>query len=852
VADALSMAKNTSVTFDPRANDSDPDGDTLTITSVSPTNGAASIVNGTNVMFTPTTNFTGSGTIGYTISDGTATATALITVTVTNRPPVAVADALSMAKNTSVTFDPRGNDSDPDGDALTVTSVSPTNGAASIVNGTNVMFTPTTNFTGSATIGYTISDGSSTATALITVSVTNRPPVAVADALSMAKNTSVTFDPRANDSDPDGDTLTITSVSPTNGAASIVNGTNVMFTPTTNFTGSATIGYTISDGSSTATALITVSVTNRPPVAVADALSMAKNTSVTFDPRANDSDPDGDTLTITSVSPTNGAASIVNGTNVMFTPTTNFTGGATIGYTISDGSSTATALITVSVTNRPPVAVADALSMAKNTSITFNPRANDSDPDGDALTITSVSPTNGAASIVGGTNVMFTPTASFTGSATIGYTISDGATTATALITVSVTNRPPVAVADAVSTLENTPITFDPRANDSDPDGDGLTITSVSATNGTANIVNGTNIVFTPSNNFSGTASITYTVDDGSGGTSTAVATVTVTPVADVAVLKTGPANVAPGDSVTYTISVTNSGPAAATNIVVQDQVPTNAVFVTASAGGVFSSNAVTWPTVGSLAAASVTNFTVTLQTTTNGSFTNIALASSSTYDPDPTNNDGSAAGSKVYTAVTIGQFGILAGNPGFNPQTGLFEEQVTVTNIGSRTVAAVELLVGGLRTNVYLYNAAGTNSADGRPYVQYNGPLDPGATVHFLLEFYDLDRRPFTNTLEAIEFLPMPATNSGSGGLAIDRCFLDLRTAGAPRLVIEFTSLPGRTYTIIYRDSMTAPWKVATPSVTANATHTQWYDDGPPKTDSQPLSKASRFYQVILAPANP
>src|SRR5207245_11762633 len=80
---------------------------------------------------------------------------------------------------------------------------------------------------------------------------------------------------------------------------------------------------------------------------------------------------------------------------------------------------------------------------------------NDSDVDGDSLTITSVSPTNGTAVIVGGTNVLFTPAANFNGTATIGYSISDGnGGTASALITVTVSpaNDPPVAVDDAENT----------------------------------------------------------------------------------------------------------------------------------------------------------------------------------------------------------------------------------------------------------------------------------------------------------------------------------------------------------------------------------------------------------------
>jgi len=150
----------------------------------------------------------------------------------------------------------------------------------------------------------------------------------------------------------------------------------------------------------------------------------------------------------------------------------------------------------------------------------------------------------------------------------------------------------------------------------------------------------------------------------------------------------------------------------------------------------------------------------------------------------------------------------------------------------------------------VFLYNATGTN-VDARPYVQYNAALNPGSNVTLILEFYVPDRKPFTNSLEAVAILPPPAgTNTGTG-VVIDRWFEDLRIPDEPRFVIEWASIPGRTYTVIYSDDLVT-WLVATPSVTANANRTQWYDDGPPKTRSKPLAMEPRFYQVILAPTNP
>src|SRR5204863_312498 len=210
-------------------------------------------------------NFAGNDSFTFQANDGqtnSGVATVSITVTPVNDPPVAVNDFTNTVEDVSVTIQALANDSDVDGDPLIITSVSPTNGTASIA-GTNVVFTPAANFNGTATIGYSISDGNGgTASALITVTVSgaNDPPVSVNDFTNTVEDVSVTIQELANDSDVDGDALIITSVSPTNGTASIA-GTLHDALPISNFNGTATIGYSISDGNGgTASALITVTV----------------------------------------------------------------------------------------------------------------------------------------------------------------------------------------------------------------------------------------------------------------------------------------------------------------------------------------------------------------------------------------------------------------------------------------------------------------------------------------------------------------------------------------------------------------------------------------------------------------
>ncbi|MCI0746774.1 MAG: HYR domain-containing protein, partial [Verrucomicrobia subdivision 3 bacterium] len=216
----------------------------------------------------------------------------------------------------------------------------------------------------------------------------------------------------------------------------------------------------------------------------------------------------------------------------------------------------------------------------------------------------------------------------------------------------------------------------------------------------------------------------------------------------------------------------------------------------------------------------------------------------------DMAGNSSSCAFTVTIAPAPPPQFGISEGNSVFNPQTGLFEQTVIVTNMGASTMPAVRLLIGGLRTGVVLYNAAGSDG--GRPYVQHNAPVDPSTTISFLLEFYAPDRRPFTNSCEAVSVMPPSIGTNDAANISIDRSFLDTRIPGQPRYIIEFTTIPGRTYTIIYSDDSGSTWNAATPSLIANANRIQWYDDGPPKTISKPFSIQTRLYRVILAPANP
>ncbi|MHA7586557.1 Ig-like domain-containing protein [Vibrio harveyi] len=185
---------------------------------------------------------------------------------------------------------------------------------------------------------------------------------------------------------------------------------------------------------------------------------------------------------------------------------------------------------------RPPVAEDDSVLTDEDASVSIDVLANDQDADSDSLSIESatVPAEQGTVEIIDG-KLIFTPAEDFNGEATVTYVVTDGALTdeATVTVTVNPINDAPVAVNDTVTTDEDTAVTIDVLANDSDPENDTLTITaaSVPTEQGTVAIVDG-KLVFTPAENFNGDATISYTISDGQL-TDDATVAVTVNPVND-------------------------------------------------------------------------------------------------------------------------------------------------------------------------------------------------------------------------------------------------------------------------------------------------------------------------------
>ena len=281
---------------------------------------------------------------------------------------------------------------------------------------------------------------------------------------------------------------------------------------------------------------VTIEVVNAPPVANDDTAITNEDTPVTINVLDGDTDPDGDPLMVTAVSdPPHGSAVINLDYTITYTPDLNYNGADSFTYTLSDGtgSDTATVSITVNPVNDPPVADDDTATTDEDTDVDINVLDGDTDPDGDPLMVTAVSdPPHGSAVINLDYTITYTPDLNYNGADSFTYTLSDGtgSDTATVSITVNPVNDPPVADDDTATTDEDYAVTINVLANDSDVDGDTLSVDSVTqASNGTVTN-NGTDVTYTPNTNFNGTDSFTYTASDGNGGTDTATVTVTVNP----------------------------------------------------------------------------------------------------------------------------------------------------------------------------------------------------------------------------------------------------------------------------------------------------------------------------------
>jgi uncharacterized repeat protein (TIGR01451 family) len=321
-------------------------------------------------------------------------------------------------------------------------------------------------------------------------------------------------------------------------------------------------------------------------------------------------------------------------------------------------------------------------------------------------------------------------------------------------------------------------------------------------------------------------------------------------PQADLGAAITGPIQaVITNDWMTYEVTATNSGPNAASSVALTNALPpgvglkgvspTNQGFLTAGSNLIF--------TLGTLTNGGHANLQFTVQPTNAGVLTfSASIGAPGVLDTNLANNSASAN-----ITVTNYLSGLLVAvtnsAQGYNPQNGLVEQSIAVTNADTNDVPAVRVVVTGL-TN-HLFNAVGTNN--GAPFVVYNAALNTNQSVNLLLQYSAGAYFPLTNGQLHAFAVPVsdwspPIATTTSTNLNLTRI---VRLFNG-NMLIEWPAVTNRTYTVVYSDNVLfSNAMMAPPSVVAPANEAQWIDYGPPTTVSAPTNASSRFYRVFLNP---
>ncbi len=566
------------------------------------------VVEGGQIRYTPVANWNGTETFTYTVRDpagAPAAGTVTVTVNQVNDAPVAANDEVTTNEDTQVVINALANDTDLDKDvdlnanpgaevlSLDALGFGEVSHGTVAADGNQIRYTPEANWNGEVSFTYTVKDkagAASVATVKVIIKGVNDAPDAVADAVEMDEDTAILIDVLANDkdtdknetlnndpdADPDDEAILLTGVSgATNGTAEMEGG-KVRFTPKANWNGTEIFSYSVRDVyGDTDTAFITVTVkqVNDTPAPQNDTASADEDSSVIIGVLDNDWDEDLSTAnnhpmeeqlsSQVSSAPAHGTAQANADGTITYTPAANWNGTDSFTYAAVDKKGAfknATVSVTVAQKNDPPAAHDDTASTYESTPVDINVLANDTDIDMDAnlnanpsaevLTILTNGFTgveHGTAEVVGN-KVRFTPEDHWNGTITFGYTIRDkdnAQSSASITLTIGGVNNSPQAVGDTAVTDEDTPVTINALANDTDidldaylngdPDAEELSLVADGFSNldhGTAQVQGG-KVVFTPQANWNGTEIFTYTMRDLAGARDTADITVTVRAVND-------------------------------------------------------------------------------------------------------------------------------------------------------------------------------------------------------------------------------------------------------------------------------------------------------------------------------
>lgn len=850
------------------ANDSDPDGNAIIgLLVAGPAHGA--LILGTNGNFTyqPVSNYTGSDSFTYRAFDGQTNsniARVSLTINPVNDRPVAVNDAYTTPEDTALNISVPGvltNDSDADGDALTVMlTSSPTHGTLTISTNGGFTYAPTNHYNGPDSFTYRAFDGTTNSANLATVTITVTPvndaPVAVNDSYTTPEDTTLNIAAPgvlSNDSDADGDALkAILVTGSAHGTLILSTNGSFSYTPSINFTGPDSFTYRANDGQSNsgmATVSITVTPLNDAPVALPDNYTTPEDTTLNIPASGvltNDSDADGDALSAVLVSnPTHGALTLSTNGGFSYIPTNHFHGLDNFTYKTSDGltnSSVATVTIRVTPENDPPNTnnwSGHSFSVLEDTVLTVNAPgvlAGLTDADGDVLSAVFVSnPTHGSLNLNANGSFTYTPMANYYGPDSFQFKASDGqvsSPTLTVNITVLPVNDPPSFTKGANQLLQQNagPQTLPAWATNISPGP-----TNEASQTVTFQVSNTNNALFATQPAIAANGTLSYTPAINAHG----VATVTV-----VARDNGGTANGGVDSSAPQTFAISINAPPT-----VNIASPTNGAQFFAPAD--FTVLADAQDVDGTIAKVEFFSGTNTLGEVMSGESyfivrTNVPVGSY-TFSATATDNLGATGSAEPVTISVIERppLTVLSALQ-YNPQTDFFEVKVRISNPTYSTLNAVRVLVYNLTNTpaITVYNPSGFTN--GVPYIQSHGAVAPGSYVDMTIEFLT-PLRIMPNPILQAELVP-PAIGDGGALLGTPQRINRGLMLADRTFLLEFLTMSNRVYSVQYSSNL-ADWKAAQPAISGDGNWRQWIDNGEPKTESAPATQQARFYRLLLLP---
>ncbi|WP_256041362.1 Ig-like domain-containing protein [Cryobacterium sp. SO1] len=551
-------------------NDTDPDGDVLTVTNVSgfsESQGSLDFIDGGRALqFTPAEAVAGTVSFRYTVADGRG-AVAEAQVNVTMRPvdqnlaPVSNrVGAISVEQGQIVSYNVLSDWIDPDGDDIYLVSASPTTGDGVRFGPEGfVTFESKTAELGVKEVQFVVSDGTLTATGVLTVDVKaagTLNPVGTPDFTTVFVGETALIEPLKNDVTPSGAPLALIGVNEVpkdlTAVANLERGTIAV---SSGKAGSYVFTYSLGAGATSSVGLIRVDIVESPtqilpPIAVKDTAYLRAAEPVTIPVLDNDVSPSGRVLAVQSVdlSTTDDLVTVEILTNTVLRVTASaaLTQQVQFTYTISDGEGTSTAGVTVVpvpplIKHQPPVAVDDSVSVRAGDIVSVPVLDNDYHPDSATMSVLpelADTSSAGGLAFVTGNQVRFQAPAE-AGAYSVDYTITDAfqeTATATVRFTVigvnAAENQAPTPLPLTMRTFAESTIKVQVPLDGIDPDGDSVYLTAVTSAPTLGRVVDqGSDFfIYEAYPGTAGTDSFTYQVADTFGATAEGTVRIGVIP----------------------------------------------------------------------------------------------------------------------------------------------------------------------------------------------------------------------------------------------------------------------------------------------------------------------------------